>query len=123
MLANGLKNIQSMFPLEVTSAYLAIQGILQAQGFGRSEEIWPMAMVVVFLAVVNIVLYTKVKKMHNPLFHVFITIGFIIWVINVDTARYEDFPYIGRNIEIISPVSLVLYTTVSGLMSPEGVEQ
>lgn len=110
-----LENLRLYFPAEVTGSYLAIQGLLNANHTGPSESPYFMIMVAIALALVNAVIYWKFYKISGILWIAVITVGFFIWILNIDIARFKDVWPIGQYIEVYAPTLLVFYTLVTSM--------
>ena len=110
---NRLENLRKFFPVEVTAAYVAIQGILNANKIGPSEFVWFMLTMIGLLAIANIAIYWKFYKTTNVLVHAVLLLGFIIWIVNIDTERFIDVPYIGEYTKLFAQISLVLYSLIT----------
>ena len=110
-----LENLRLFFPAEVTGAYLAIQGLLKANGVRDTEQMWFMVSVALLLAAINAALYWKLYRLSGLHWIAVISLGFLIWVLNIDLARYKDLPYIGYvvDVEIAAPTLLVFYTLIT----------
>ncbi len=113
---NRLESLRMFIPAEVTSSYLAIQGVLAATGIGRSEYMWFMALIVAVLALANIFIYLKIYGVRHIGLQLVLGLGFLIWVCNIDTARFKDFPFLGEHITIAAPVALILYTMMTSFI-------
>jgi hypothetical protein len=112
-MTNRLEQLRLFFPAEVTGGYLAIQNLLAANGVGASEYMWFMAFLATVLAAINSLIYWKIYQLESMIWQVVLILGFAIWVLNMDNARYEDMYLIGAHIEIVAPVLLVLYTLLT----------
>ena len=113
-----LDNLRLYFPAEVTGSYLAIQSLFKANGIRATEEPWLMAGIALALAVVDIFIYWKFYKITSWLLHVVLFCGFIIWVLNIDTARYADVRLPGTlRIEIVAPILLIFYSLLTLFIS------
>jgi hypothetical protein len=115
-----LENLKRFLPAEVTAAYLAIQKILSAHGEKPTELMGLMILMGVVLALANIFIYWKYYKFRSPIAHGCILIGFIIWILNIDTPRYVDLQVVGPHIEIIAPILLVLYSVATSIFPIPG---
>lgn len=116
-----LDTVRQFFPAEATGAYLAIQGIITSQGVGRSERDWQMLILALVLASINAWIYWYLKNLRfdnrkSIGYHAVIALGFMLWVFNIDMARFVDIPLIGPHIEILAPTALVLYTLITGII-------
>jgi hypothetical protein len=101
------------FPAEVTAAYVAFQGLLTTNGISKTEFMGSMIVVAVMLAVINAAIYWRFYEVRNWLAHLAIAIGFMIWVANIDIARFKDLYFIGDRIEIAAPAALIFYTLLT----------
>lgn len=108
-----LETLRILFPAEVTSAYIAIQAFLKSQGVEGSEWMEQMLLIAAVLAVINAAIYIKVYKITNFAIIGIVTTGFFIWVLNVDTVRYEDLWLIGQYVEYFAAIALIFYTLLS----------
>lgn len=110
-----LENLRLFFPAEVTAAYLAIQKLLAGNDVLPEEQMWFMALIALALAGVNAVVYLKLYEVDGFHWIVVITLGFLVWVLNIDMPRFKDMPVLGQylRIEIVAPVLLVFYTLVT----------
>lgn len=109
-----LENLRLFFPAEVTGAYFAIQSLLTANGVHATEFMWHMVGVTVALAAVNAVIYWKVHGTRGA-WLLFLTFGFVVWVLNIDLKRFKDLPVLGQSIdiEIVAPALLIFYTLIT----------
>jgi hypothetical protein len=108
-----IEKLRLYFPAEVTGGYLAIQRLLAANGVHDSEQTYFMLWVALLLAALNILIYIKSYSVENYLILGVITVGFFIWVINIDQERFKDLPFVGYNIETVAPTLLIFYTLVT----------
>lgn len=111
-----LNNLRKFLPAEVSGAYLAIQGILNSSNSALADSIALMAVIVAILAAVNVALYVKLYGVVSPILHGLVLIGFLIWVLNIDTTRFEDTPYIAPYLQLFAPISLVLYSLITSFV-------
>jgi hypothetical protein len=65
----GLRISETFLPMEVTAAYMAIQGIFYSNKIGPSESVWFMLMMIGLLAAINIAIYWIFYKTTNVLVH------------------------------------------------------
>lgn len=112
-----IDNLRLFFPAEVTGAYVALQGLLASNGISKTEAMWPMLAVVVALAVVNIVIYWKYYETISLVWQFVLSLGFLIWAANIDTARFKDLPLAGEHIEITAPALLIFYTLITSFFA------
>ena len=113
---NQLSNLRKFLPAEVSGAYLAIQGILNGSKSEYADNPWVIGAIVVVLAIANVGLYWKLYKVKNPILHGLVLLGFVIWIINIDTARFEDIAHVGQFLELGAPISLVLYSLITSFV-------
>lgn len=118
-----LENLRRFFPAEVTGSYLAVVGLLGANDVGPAENMWLMVWVTLALLVANGVIYARLRGVRDVGTHVILAVGFLSWVGNIDTRRFEDLPVLGHNIELIAPISLVFYTLVTGMIGIKPLPQ
>jgi hypothetical protein len=117
-----LENVRMFFPAEVTSSYIAIQGLLSANGIGRSEYMWYMATIAAALVVANIIIYWMFYNVRSIVLQIVLGAGFIIWVLNIDSARFKDFPILGEYLSITAPTLLIFYTLITSFIArPERI--
>ena len=121
-MGDNLNKVRQFFPAEVTAAYLAILGIVESKGVGESEAHWQMFTLVLVLIFVNACIYTKFKGLKpnsfkSLFYHVMLAVGFFFWVLNIDMARFKDIPIIGPDVELVAPISLVLYTLITSFIA------
>jgi hypothetical protein len=114
-MSDRLENLRLFFPAEVTASYLAIQKLLAANGVGPTENMYFMIWIAVALAAVNAAVYWKLYEVSGVLWIAVITVGFLIWVLNIDMARFKDLGIINNyiNIEIAAPAMLIFYTLIT----------
>ena len=108
-----LENIRLFFPAEVTGAYVAIQGLLSANGIEKTEYMGYMIFIAVALAAVNAVIYWKFYSTVSQLWQIVLAVGFIIWVGNIDMPRFKDLWMAGLRIELVAPTLLIFYTLIT----------
>ena len=110
-----LENLRLFFSAEVTASYLAIQKLLDANGVGPTEHMNFMIWIAIALAAINAVVYWKLYEISGVHWIVVITVGFLIWVLNIDMPRFKDLGIINDyvNIEIAAPAMLVFYTLIT----------
>jgi hypothetical protein len=108
-----LENLRMFFPAEVTGAYLAVQSLLKANGVIATEKMRLMIWIALGLAVVNIAMYWKFYSVRSFFVQSVLLCGFLIWVINIDIARFKDLPYLGDSIEITAPILLIFYSLLT----------
>jgi hypothetical protein len=107
-----LENMRLFFPAEVTGSYLAIQGLLAANGIEKTEQMGFMIYIAVALAVINAIMYWKYYDVISPLWHVVLAVGFFIWVLNIDMPRFKD-GMAGLKVEIVAPTLLIFYSLIT----------
>jgi hypothetical protein len=118
-----LENIRLFFPAEVTGAYVAIQGLLSANGIEKTEYMGYMIFIAVALAAVNAVIYWKFYNTVSPLWQIVLAVGFIIWVGNIDTPRFKDLWMAGLRVELVAPTLLIFYTLITSFFElPKRIE-
>jgi len=113
LMQSNIENLRLLFPAEVTGAYFAIVALLTQSGFKGTEHMQLMLSVAVALATCNTLIYLKVHRIKSIWTHVFVTLGFFIWVANIDTSRFVDLLFVGEYIEISAPIGLVFFTLAS----------
>lgn len=114
---NRMSNLRLFFPAEVTASYLAVVELLEANKIGPGEFDNVMLFVAFGLALCNIGLYMKFQPKRPWPFYLTITLGFFVWVMNIDTLRFRDVDIIGSNIELIAPILLVFYTLITSIVA------
>jgi hypothetical protein len=107
-----LENMRLFFPAEVTGSYIAIQGLLSANGIEKTEYMNYMIFVAVALALINAVMYWKYYDTVSLPWHVVLAVGFFIWILNIDTARFKD-SMGALKIELVAPSLLIFYTLIT----------
>jgi hypothetical protein len=107
-----LENMRLFFPAEVTGSYIAIQGLLSANGIEKTEYMNYMIFVAVALALINAVMYWKYYDTVSLPWHVVLAVGFFIWTLNIDTARFKD-SMGALKIELVAPSLLIFYTLIT----------
>lgn len=110
-----LESLRLFFPAEVTAAYLSIQGLLASRGIQSTEFTELMFAIAIVLAAINAVIYWKWHRT-NIVWIAVLTLGFMIWVINIDMPRFRDLLILGEHIEIVAPVSLIFYTLITSFL-------
>ncbi len=113
---NKLDNIRLFFPVEVTAAYVGLQGLLEMQSIGESEYTFEMIVIIFILVGINAWIYLQFRGLKSIAWHLLIALGFIIWTINIDMPRFEDVPLLGSRIEFYAPVALVFYSLITNFL-------
>lgn len=114
-MADRLENLRLFFPAEVTAGYVGIQGLLLKNQIPANEYMWTMVWVAIGLAALNALIYLKYYEVKGRLWLSVVTIGFFIWVLNVDIQRFKDLPVLGSYIPIgvTAPALLIFYTLMT----------
>lgn len=107
-----LENLRLFFPAEVTGSYIAIQGLLTANGIGKTEYMSYMIFVAVALAIINAAMYWKYYDTVSLPWHIVLALGFFIWILNIDTARFRD-SMESLRVELVAPSLLIFYTLIT----------
>lgn len=116
-----LENIRMLLPIEVTTVFFAIIQIYKENDIGPSEGAGTMSLIVAFLLAVNAYIYFRTRNLRSISWHLFLAIGFLIWVVNIDLPRYLDTPYLADYIQVGAPVILALYTLLCSILPiPKG---
>jgi hypothetical protein len=66
-----------------------------------------------WLTLINVAIYRWFYEINKVRLQIVLGVGFIIWAINIDMARFKDFPYLGDHVEIAGPTLLILYTLLT----------
>lgn len=125
-----LQKIKGILPLEVTAAFLAIQTIFNGQLIpgttifeGANRNLHWMFTVLIILAIGNVILLVKSGE-KQPFLILFSTLGFLIWAINIDLDRWQD--WISRTFgaapeafgtNLLFPVLAVLYSFAAAVIA------
>jgi hypothetical protein len=99
------------FPAEVTGAFLAAREVLGA------PNQYDLAMLI-FLGIlifVNIAVYYHYYKVTSPFYILYVSVGFFLWAVSIDSERLKDF-FFGFYQPII-PLLLILYTMISAFLA------
>ncbi len=107
-----LENMRLFFPAEVTGSYIAIQGLLAANGIGKTEYMGYMIFVAVALALINAIMYWKYYDTVSLPWHIVLAVGFFVWILNIDTARFKD-SIESLKVELVAPSLLIFYTLIT----------
>lgn len=107
-----LENMRLFFPAEVTGSYIAIQGLLAANGIGKTEYMGYMIFVAVALALINAIMYWRYYDTVSLPWHIVLAVGFFVWILNIDTARFKD-SIESLKVELVAPSLLIFYTLIT----------
>ena len=117
MATDRLENLRMYFPAEVTGAYLAIQTLLKTNDVGPSEKWELMLFVAALLVLANVVIYWKFYDIKSPPIQAILALGFLLWVGNIDIARFKDVSVIGPYVKLGAPILLVFYTLITSFLA------
>jgi len=101
-----LNNLRMAFPAEVTGAFLAAREVL-----GTNQYDFAMLAFLGILLIINVGIYMHFYKIRSPFYLGFISIGFLLWAVSVDSARLKDFLF--GYYDPFIPLLLILYTLFS----------
>lgn len=110
-----LENMRLFFPAEVTGSYIAIQGLLAANGIGKTEYMGYMIFVAVALALINAIMYWRYYDTVSLPWHIVLAVGFFVWILNIDTARFKD-SIESLKVELVAPSLLIFYTLITSFV-------
>lgn len=95
-MSSQFQRIKSMLPVEITTAFVAIKTIFDEMRVGvgnlpagQAENLGAMVFVMAILIIINV--YFLRRSGESSIFLLaFSTVGFVIWSMNLDIIRWED---------------------------------
>jgi hypothetical protein len=86
-----LEKLRLAFPAEVTGAFLAAQKILNGpKEVNAGNYDVAMGVFLVALLLANLVIYFSFYKIRSPFFLVYVSLGFALWALTIDSQRLGD---------------------------------
>jgi hypothetical protein len=107
-----LGKLRLAFPAEVTGAFLAAQKILNGpKDINAQNYDVAMALFLAALLLANLVIYFYFYKIRSPFFLLYVSLGFALWAITIDSRRLGDLlPF---SFDPTLPLMLLLYNLVA----------
>ncbi len=107
-----LEKLRLACPAEVTGAFLAAQKILNGpKEINAHNYDFAMAFFLLALLLANLVIYFFFYKIRSPFFLVFVSLGFALWALTIDSQRLgELLPF---SYYPVIPLMFILYNLVA----------
>lgn len=109
-MSDRIENLRLAFPAEVTAAYFGAVQLMNELGTPTENENLGI-LIIVLLLIGNFAIYTRFYEVKSKLYYAFVSLGFLVWVLNIDGQRYND--YLAGHAEIIGGVSIIFYPIVA----------